>query len=291
MTLRRIHREPLLHFMLLGALLFWIYGALNRGALVAPDEILVDRARLESIAAQFQRTWLRPPTAEELQGLIDSWVREEVLYREGIAQGLDRDDPVVRRRVAQKLTAMADVQTSAEASEAELQAWLDAHLDSYRIEPRYTLQQVYFDPERHGARLEAEVAAALAALAQGSAAAPGDATLLPALLDAAPISEIARVFGQDFATAVAALPVGGWQGPVSSGYGVHLVEIRFREPGRAPALAEVRDAVERDLLRARADQSAEAFYQSLRQRFNVRIEVSPETADDGADLNTLARSR
>jgi hypothetical protein len=287
MTLRRIHREPLLHFMLLGALLFWIYGALNRGALVAPDEILVDRARLESIAAQFQRTWLRPPTAEELQGLIDSWVREEVLYREGIAQGLDRDDPVVRRRVAQKLTAMADVQTSAEAS----QAWLDAHPDSYRIEPRYTLKQVYFDPGRHGARLEAEVAAALAALAQGSAAALGDATLLPVLLDAAPISEIERVFGQDFATAVAALPVGGWQGPVSSGYGIHLVEIRFREPGRAPALAEVRDTVERDLLRARADQSAEAFYQPLRQRYNVRIEASPETADDGADLSTLAKSR
>ena len=118
--LRRILREPLLHFLLLGALLFWLYGALNRGALDAPGEIVVDRARVENIAAQFQRTWQRPPTAQELQGLIDSWVREEVYYREGLAQHLDRDDPVVRRRVAQKLAAMADAQSTAEAGEAEL---------------------------------------------------------------------------------------------------------------------------------------------------------------------------
>jgi hypothetical protein len=126
MTVRRILREPLLHFLLLGALLFWLYGALNGGAPGAPGEIVVDRARVESLAAQFQRTWQRPPAAEEMQGMIDAWVREEVLYREGMALRLDRDDPVVRRRVAQKLAFMADAQKSVEASEAELQAWLDA---------------------------------------------------------------------------------------------------------------------------------------------------------------------
>jgi hypothetical protein len=291
MTMRRILREPLLHFLLLGALLFWLYGALNRGALDAPGEIVVDRARVENIAAQFQRTWQRPPAAQELQGLIDSWVREEVYYREGLAQHLDRDDPVVRRRVAQKLTAMADAQTTAEAGEAELQAWLVAHPDDYRMEPRYELRQVFFDPTRHGQRLNAEVEAARAALARGSRGALGDATMLPNTLDAAPASEVERVFGQDFATAVAALPVGGWQGPIASGYGVHLVEIGSREPGRVPALAEVRVAVERDLLRARADQSGEALYQSLRQRYAVRIESSPRVSDSGINIGALARSR
>jgi len=290
MSLRRILCEPLLHFLLLGALLFWAYGALNRGALDAPSEIVVDRARIENIAAQFQRAWQRPPTAAELRGLIDTWVREEVYYREGVALQLDRDDPVVRRRVAQKLTFMADAQTSVEASEAELQAWLAKHPDDYRLEPRYDLRQVYFDPERH-AHLEADVAKARAALAHGSQTALGDATLLPTALEAAPASEVARVYGQDFATAVAALPVGGWQGPVASAYGVHLVEIRAREPGRLPALAEVRDAVERDLLRARADRSSEAFYQSLRERYSVRIESNPDTTVHGANVGALAKAR
>ena len=291
MSPRRILSEPLLHFLLLGALLFWLYGALNRGALDAPSEIVVDRARVESITAQFQRTWQRPPTAQEMQGLIDSWVREEVFYREGLALRLDRDDPVVRRRVGQKLTAMADVQTPVEASEAELQAWLVAHPDDYRMEPRYQLRQVYFNPERHGERLEAEVAAARAALEHGSTATLGDATLLPGSLDRAPASEVAKTFGQDFAAALAALPVGDWQGPVQSGYGVHLVQISAREPGRIPLLSEVRAAVERDLLRARADKSGEAFYQSLRQRYSVRVESEPDTADSGGTIGALAKAR
>ena len=291
MNMRRILHEPLLHFLLLGALLFWLYGALNRGALDAPGEIVVDRARIENVAAQFQRTWRRPPTTDELQGLIDTWVREEVFYREGIALRLDRDDPVVRRRVAQKLTAMADAQSTADAGEAELSAWLAAHQDDYRIEPRYELRQVFFDPARRGQRLNADVAAARMALARGSREALGDATMLPNTLEAAPASEVERVFGQDFARAMAALPVGEWQGPVSSGYGVHLVEIRSRQPGRVPALAEVRVAVERDLLRARADKSGEAFYQSLRQRYAVRIESSPSVSDTGTNIGALARSR
>ncbi len=219
MTIRRILHEPLLHFLLLGALLFWLYGVLNRGALDAPDEIVVDRARVENIAAQFQRTWRRQPTTEELQGLIDALVREEVLYREGLALRLDRDDPVVRRRVAQKLTAMADAQSTADVGEAELLAWLAAHQDDYRIEPRYDLRQVFFDPTRRGQRLDADVAAARAALARGSREAVGDATMLPNALEAAPASEVERVFGQDFSRAVAALPVGGWQGPMRRGTG------------------------------------------------------------------------
>jgi hypothetical protein len=281
LSLRRLLREPLLHFLALGALLFWLYHGLNRGAPGAASEIVLDRVRLESLAAQFQRVWQRPPTAEELQGLTEAWVREEVLYREGLALRLDRDDPVVRRRVGQKLSFLADAGAAAEASETELEAWLDAHPGDYRVEPRYALRQVYFDPVRRGERLEADVASAGAALARGNGEAVGDASLLPASLDGAPASEVARVFGEEFAQAVAALPVGGWQGPIPSGYGVHLVELRARESGRTPDLAEVRAAVERDLLRARADEAGEAFYRALRQRYSVRVEAGPETANAG----------
>lgn len=287
MSLQRLLREPLLHFLLLGALLFGLYGALHRGA---PDEILVDRSRVESLSAQFQRAWQRPPTADELKGLIDTWVREEVFYREGLAQRLDRDDPVVRRRVAQKLTAMADAQTSAEASPAELQAWLDAHPDDYRLQPSYSLRQVYFDQARQGKRLDAAIAAARSAFAKGAKEALGDATMLPDTLEATSITEVARVFGNDFAAAVANLPVGEWQGPISSEFGVHLVIIQDRQPARLPALAEVKAAVQRDLLRARAEQSGETFYQSLRQRYAVRVEAVPEMALDNGKVGSLAKA-
>jgi hypothetical protein len=287
MSLQRLLREPLLHFLLLGAVLFAAYSTLHRGA---PDEILVDRNRIENLSAQFQRAWQRPPTAEELKGLIDTWVREEVYYREGLAQRLDRDDPVVRRRVAQKLAAMADAQTSVETSPAEMQAWLDARPDDYRLQPSYSLRQVYFDPARQGKRLDAAIAAARSALAKGAKETSGDATMLPDTLEAASIIEVARVFGNDFAAALANLPVGEWQGPIASEFGIHLVMIEDRQPGRLPALAEVKGAVQRDLLRARVDQSGESFYQSLRQRYAVRVEAIPEMALDSGKVGSLAKA-
>lgn len=150
--MRRLLREPLLHFAVLGMGLFVLYGVLRGGTGDAPDEIVVDRARLASLEAQFERVWQRAPTPAERDGLVATWVREEILYREGVAMGMDRDDPIVRRRIAQKMDFLADGQAPAEPSEAELQAWLDAHPDAYRIEPVYTLRQLYFDPGRRGER-------------------------------------------------------------------------------------------------------------------------------------------
>jgi len=283
--MRRLLREPLLQFAVLGALLFALYGALQRGAPAAPDEIVVERARLAHLEAQFARVWRRPPTAEERDGLVASWVREEILYREGVALGMDRDDPIVRRRIAQKMDFLAGGQAPSEPGEAELHSWLDTHPRDYRIEPTYTLRQLYFDPGRRGARLEQDLAAARLALEHGTPVA-GDTSLLPDALDAAPAAEVVRVFGSDFTRALDELPVGGWQGPVRSGYGLHLVELRERTPGRAATLAEVRPAVERDWLRARAEEANAAFYRSLRARYTVRVEAEAPAGDAA-----LARSR
>lgn len=271
--LRHLLREPLLHFVVLGGLLFALYGWLQRGAAPAADEIVVTRGHVQSLQAQFQRTRQRPATAEELQGLVDHWVREEVFYREGIALGLDRDDTIVRRRVAQKVEFIADGATPAEPTVRELQEWLDAHPTDYVAEPRYSVRQVFFDPQRRGVRLQADVAAARRALQRGSPA-DGDATLLPATLRDARATEVARTFGDDFARALEALPVGTWQGPVHSAYGVHLVEITAREAGRLATLADVRAAVERDLLQARTRAANEAFYRRLRAKYTVRIEAA-----------------
>ena len=163
----RLLREPLLHFFLVGAVLFGVYGWLHGGLLNSPTEIVVSRGQVQSLQMQFERVWQRPATQGELQGLIDGWVREEIFYREGIAMALDRDDPIVRRRVGQKLEFILDSAAPASPTDAELQAWLDAHPDDYQIEPTYSLRQVFFDPARHGDKLDADIAAARRALESG----------------------------------------------------------------------------------------------------------------------------
>ena len=280
--MHRLLREPLLHFLLLGALLFVLYGWLNRGALQAPDEVVVDQARVDGLVTQFERVWQRPPTQTELQGLVDHWVREEIIYREGVAAGMERDDEVVRRRVVQKMAFLTDGMAADVPTEADLQDWLRQHPDAYRVAPIYTLQQVYFDPARHGDQLDRTIATATAALQRNPQARVGDPTMLPARLDQTSADQVARTFGERFADALAALPDGRWSGPVVSGFGVHLVRIHSRTPGRVPTLAEVRKEVERDLLNARSRQASEEFYKALRKRYTVKVEADLRRAGNGS---------
>lgn len=275
--MRRLLREPLLHFLILGALLFGLYHWLHGGSPKAADEIVLSRGQVQSLEAQFQRVRQRAPTPEERQTLVESWVREEIFYREGLAMGLDRDDPIVRRRIAQKLEFIADGATATAPTSAELQAWLDAHADQYRSEPRYTLTQIYFEVARHGEKLDADVAAARRALDGGSAPA-GDSTLLPQDLDNATVSEVKRIFGGEFSDALKAMPVGAWQGPLRSGFGMHLVKLSASDAGRVATLDEVRAEVERDLVNARTAEASAAHYKELRARYTVRIDATGTAA-------------
>ena len=285
----RLVREPLLHFLLLGLLLFAIYGALHGGAPRSSHEVLVDQARVAALASQFHRVWQRSPAPPELQSLIDNWVREEIIYREGLAAGIDRDDEVVRRRVVQKMLFEADVMAADIPTEADLEDWLRKHPDGYRIAPSCTLHQVYFDPHRHGNELEHLTGVALTALERDPRAHVGDTSMLPAtLVDASP-ADIARVFGEAFAAALSQLPSGRWTGPVASGFGVHLVRIDGRTPARAPTLAEVRKAVERDLLNARTQDAMDEFYRTLSKRYTVKIEVDPARLGNVPNQQTSLR--
>ena len=276
--MRKLFREPLLHFLILGAALFGLYGWLQGGALSERSQIVVSRDQLQSLAAQFQRVWQRPPTPEELQGLMDNWVREEIFYREGMTLGLDRDDPVVRRRIGQKVEFIVDGLAPAKPTTAELQAWLDAHAGDYADDPVYSLQQLYFDPSRRGAHLDAEMASARRALELGRPA-HGDDTMLPAELNAASAAEVTKTFGTGFADALEAMPLGTWQGPVRSGFGLHLVRLTARQQGRKAQLEEIRADVERDLLHARTQEAADAFYRLLRARYVVRVDVATTAAN------------
>ena len=277
--MKRLLREPLLHFFLVGAVLFGMYGWLQGGLLSSPTEIVVSRGQVQSLQMQFERVWQRPATSDELQGLIDGWVREEVFYREGIAMALDRDDPIVRRRVSQKLEFILDSAAPAAPSDTELQAWLDAHPDDYQIESRYSLRQVFFDPARHG-DLDADIAAARRAL-DGGKLVEGDTTLLPYEMSTARSTEVERVFGNDFVEELRTLAIGGWHGPLRSDFGVHLVELSKRQNGSRATLNDVREDVKRDLLHARTEDAKAAVYKRLRANYSVRIDDASTASSPG----------
>jgi hypothetical protein len=278
--MKRILREPLLHFLLLGAGLFTAYGLLSKpGSGDAPRKIVVTVGQIEHLAAGFAKTWQRPPSDAEIKGLVDDWVREEIATREALALGLDRDDTVIRRRLRQKLEFVSDdIAAQAEPTDADLNAYLQAHPESFRVEPRFTFSQVYLDPAKHGDKLIRDTTQLLARLKQAGAKADssalGDSFLLEHTFESATTREIAQQFGEEFAAKLGELSPGQWQGPVESGYGVHLVLVSERTEGRLPELAEVHDVVRREWANAQRLEGNERFYQELLKRYAVTIEGS-----------------
>jgi hypothetical protein len=270
-------REPLVHFLAIGAGLFLLSGLVGDPSGLQSGRIVVTPAQVQHLAAGFTRVWQRPPTQGELDGLIEDHIREEVYYREALAMGLDREDTIIRRRLRQKMEFVTDdVAAQAEPTDEQLRAYLKEHPDAFRIERRFTFSQVYLNPGRHGEHLARDTAQLLAQLNQAGGKADvsalGDSFLLEHTFEAAPASEIAKQFGEKFGAKLGELAPGQWQGPVESGYGVHLVFVSKRTEGRVPALEEVRDAVRREWTNARRLEVNEKFYQELLKRYTVVVE-------------------
>ncbi len=274
--MRKLLHEPLAHFLLLGAALFGIYALVGDRASDRTGEIVVTRGQIEQLVMGFSRTWQRPPTQQELKGLIEDYIREEVLYREAVALELDRDDTLVRRRMRQKLEFLTEdgASQAAPPTEAELEAHLQQHADHYREQPRLSFEHILFSRQRRGKSAEADAQATLARLKGRSGSAIdteslGDAFLLPFHYQRSSTEEITQLFGGSFGQQVAEVEPGPWAGPFESSYGLHLVRVHEKIPGKVPALAEIRETVERDLLQLRRQQALEAAYQRLREQYTV----------------------
>jgi parvulin-like peptidyl-prolyl cis-trans isomerase-like protein len=271
--MRRVLREPLLHFALLGGLIFGAY----RVASPRPDdgaEIIVTTDRIASLSAQFSVAHQgRPPREDELRAAIDAYVRDEVLYREGLALGLDRDDPVVRNRVRQKADILSSDALAAEPTERDLQIYLEEHQDDFDIPARISFEQVYFNPTKHGQDLATVIASARQALADDRGTGTlGDRTLLPGTMTSALPADITTAFGDAFEKNLASLKSGRWQGPISSSFGAHLVRITWRGQTTRATLADARAVVAREWTRAHNARMKEEFYRKLAQRYAIRIE-------------------
>jgi hypothetical protein len=279
--MKALVREPLVHFLALGTLLFLFFERKGGGSGPGSTRISITPGLVEHLASGFAKTWQRPPTDVELKGLIDEHVKEEIATREATAMGLEQDDVIIRRRLRQKMEFLVeDAVDQQPATDAELQAWLDQHPDSFRAEPRVALRQVYLSTERRGARARADALALVARLRAGGPAAKtealGDPSMLPAELPLGPLSEVGRAFGSEFAARVEALEPGRWEGPLESPYGLHLVLIGERIAATRPALADVRPLVERELSAERRRRQLQALYERLLQKYTVSIEMPKE---------------
>ncbi|MFN0056646.1 MAG: peptidyl-prolyl cis-trans isomerase [Planctomycetales bacterium] len=281
--IKSVVREPLFQFLVLGGALFGVW--LIRKPQSTPTEpsrpqILITESRIDSLIDQFAKTRQRPPTPQELRGLVDDFLQEEMFYREALAMGLDKDDSIVRRRLRQKMELLVeDLISAAQPTEQQLAQFLEDHADQFRVDQRVALRQVFLNPEKHPDGLEQAIAELKGSLdAHSNPEEHGDPFLLPALFELTSVRQLTQMFGGEFGQAVFALKAGEWLGPISSAYGEHLVFVDAKDEGRLPALDEIRPAVELEWFARRRADAKRDFYEKLRARYEITIETRDEPA-------------
>lgn len=283
-------REPLVHFLLIGAGIFLLSGLRNGrmpfqlgGGTAQPAEIVITSGDVDSLIENFSNLWHRSPTAEELQGLIDGRVRQEVYYREAVKIGLDRDDTIVRNRLEEKLEFLSqDVKESAEPTEKDLKQFLAQHAEKFRTGAEYSFKLVFVDAGLHGAATRQTAEGILAKLNKNptlGSSTKGDPLPFAGSFEHMAESDIAKMFGDEFRTALDATNPGKWTGPVATDDGIYLVYVKERREGHVPMLDEIRSVVRQQWLAAQRQESNDRFYRSLLQRYSVRVDMPKGGAD------------
>ncbi len=284
--MKRLLREPLVHFLLIGMVLFGLYGLMQSGrpATVPSKEIRLSLDEIAQLTLLHQSQWRRPPTPQELARLVENKVQQEILYREALAMGLDKDDEIVKRRMAQKMQFLAeDVAAAREPTTAELRSWYEKHSARFAQPPRLSFRHLYFSPDRRGDRARDDAERALAKLTGQ----PVDAKIASSLADPFMFQEyyrdrapdyLGKEFGPPFALAVAKLQPGAWQGPVESGFGWHLVFVDTVIPGRVPAFEEIEPDIRTAWLGEQKALAWEKAYKEMRAKYTVLLPAVPDQA-------------
>ena len=290
--MNKLIKDPLLHFLLIGALLFLVFELIKSPVGNQENRIVITRGDIDALQANFARTWQRPPTENEISGLIKEKVRDEIAYREAVAMGLDQGDSVIRRRLRMKMELIVeDVAGLSSPTDEDLEAYLVEHRESFHQQPQVSFMHVYLNSDKRGARVEDDARQILTKVsAAGVDADPesySDPNMLPKKLPLYYINDIGRLFGADFSRQILEVKPGGWTGPVWSSYGLHLVYVWERIEGRDPKLDEVRKEVEREWSAKRRKEFTEETYNKLRERYTIVIEEQTS----GKSENTSMKSQ
>ena len=274
-VIRTLAREPLVHVLVLGAVLVLLHRRFSPPP--AGEEIVVSTDVLNGMRQDFRRRTGHLPSPEEEQGIVERYVDDEVLVREGLALGLDRGDIIVRRRLIQKMEFLLESTEPLPApTDAELQATLEAHPEHYATPERVSLTQVFVSRERHGERAAADAAALRQALENGADPATlGDPFLHDRKLVLRTRDDIAAQLGDELAGTVMTLPIDTWSEPLPSPYGMHVVRVTEHRPGEVASLASVRDQVLSDWRTEQRRTLDPAARERLRSRYVVKVEAAP----------------
>jgi peptidyl-prolyl cis-trans isomerase C len=289
---RKLLSEPLVHFFVAGAVVFGAYWFFDEKSQATADgqQIVISANDIRQMAVAWLAQGRSPLTRDQLQALVDQKVAEEVLFREGLALGLDRSDEIIKRRIAQKMDFLAaDVAAMQEPDKAELVEWFSRNSDRFALPPRASFRQLYFSPDKRGAAARDDAVAALAAIAGKSADAPevaalADPFILRSYYRNSTPDQMLKEFGPAFAGELFKLDPGGWRGPIQSGYGWHLVWIDSMAAGRVPAFEEVEADVRPAWLDARYQEVKRSALEEMRSRYTVVV-----VPLDTVDLSDLKR--
>ena len=268
--LRAVLREPLLHFLIVGAGVFLLYGILSGPGEGSDGEINVSIGQVEHLVSIFQKTRQRLPTPEELAGLVDNYIVEELLYREAVAIGLDRDDTIVRRRMRQKMDFLLDDLATIEPTDKELQQFLSEQAERFRLDAHFSFDHFYIaDGDAAMATVILDQLRAGKLSEESVAVSSG---LLPDRIDDLSETQISALLGSTFTRQLMQLEPGDWAGPIESPYGVHLVRIDRMVESVVPPLAVIRSDVRREWLFDRRAASRDKMIDALREKYRITIE-------------------
>lgn len=278
-TIQRLVRDPLIHFLLIGAGIYGAYALIDEeSAADDPLSVTITEEEIRALTGQWTRLWNRPPTEEELSGMLTKHVRTRVLYREALAMGLDKQDQVIERRLAQKVELLSrSLVTPEPPSDEVLAAWYADNSDDFRDADTYTLLQVFFDPDARGDATLADAEAALATL-QSLAEVPGelgdygDQGLMQNYYSGRSELQLRKTFGGGFVEQIVELEPGQWHGPILSGFGVHLVFIQDVVRPAAPALADIRETVQEAWMLEQVETLSGLFIDEIIARYDIVVE-------------------
>jgi len=281
--MKQLHKEPLLHFLIIGAMIFVLFSIVNKEEdIVSSNKIVLTTADIERLSDYWSKKMNRPPTKSELQGLVDSYIKEEVYYREALALGLDQNDTVLRRRLMQKMEFLSnDLAELNTPDESALNKFFIDNQEKYKLPARISFTHIYFSSDKRGTKAVEDAESFLSELKASSGTvlrAPerGDSFMLQYDFAQETPFEIAGLFGKGFAEQLFTLETNTWQGPIKSGYGFHLVRIREKIDSRMPELASVIDKVRTDWIFEQRQKMNKEIYERFKERYEIIIEDMPK---------------
>ena len=269
-------REPLFHFLLIGAAIFLLFSQMNTTEDENDKQIIITKEKIESLENAWIKAKGRQPSAEEMEQQLEYDIHEQVLYREAMAMGLDKDDMIIRRRLSQKMKYLFDdLSVFDKPSEAELKKFVSEHPSKFTKPATISFSQIYLDPREHGESLEVNAKNLLAELRTTlikDNIGFGDRSLLPYDFTNERRSDIDSMFGKVFTSQAFSSPTNAWQGPFESAYGMHLIYIHKRTKDRLPPLSEIRERAEREWISFKQREANKIFYQSLHQQYKIIVD-------------------